>query len=62
MKHNHRLVFSNGLSTLTCDVRGVAGYHRLLGQCFFAIGVFTGFSMAGYGMAKHHLTRCRTSW
>ncbi|MFW3112131.1 OB-fold nucleic acid binding domain-containing protein, partial [Mycobacterium haemophilum DSM 44634] len=29
---------------------------------FFAIGVFTGFAMAGYGMAKHHLTRRGPGW
>ncbi|OBH33694.1 hypothetical protein A5692_13580 [Mycobacterium sp. E342] len=28
---------------------------------FFAIGVFTAFAMAGYGMAKHHVTQ-RDSW
>jgi uncharacterized membrane protein len=29
---------------------------------FFAIGVFTAFSMAGYGMTKHHLTYRERHW
>jgi hypothetical protein len=29
---------------------------------FYAIGVFTGFSMAGYGMTKHHLTQREPGW
>jgi hypothetical protein len=29
---------------------------------FFAIGVFTAFAMAGFGMAKHHTTRREPGW
>src|ERR1700685_143925 len=29
---------------------------------FYAIGVFTGFSMAGYGMSKYHLTEREPGW
>src|SRR6202012_5134854 len=29
---------------------------------FYAIGVFTGFSMAGYGMSKYHLTHRESGW
>ncbi len=29
---------------------------------FYAIGVFTGFSMAGYGMTKHHLNHRTPGW
>jgi hypothetical protein len=29
---------------------------------FYAIGVFTGFAMAGYGMSKHNLTRREPGW
>jgi hypothetical protein len=29
---------------------------------FYAIGVFTGFAMAGYGMTKHHLTQKDPGW
>jgi hypothetical protein len=28
----------------------------------FAMGVFTGFATAGYGMTKHHLTRREPGW
>lgn len=29
---------------------------------FYAIGVFTGFAMAGYGLSKHHLTQREPGW
>jgi hypothetical protein len=29
---------------------------------FYAIGVFTGFAMAGYGMTKHHITHREPGW
>jgi hypothetical protein len=64
-KRGHRLVFSNGILTLTA----LAIVLLLLtnGKVtalvpFFAIGVFTGFAMAGYGMTKHHITRREHGW
>jgi amino acid transporter len=65
MKRGHRLVFSNGIITLTALsvvlLLATGGkVHALVP--LFAIGVFTGFSMAGYGMAKHHLTRREPGW
>ena len=69
-KRGHRLVFSNGIITLA--VLAVAlllvtggSVHALVP--FYAIGVFSSFAMAGYGMTKHHLRhRARpvgdTSW
>ncbi|MDD4867672.1 MAG: amino acid permease [Mycobacterium sp.] len=64
-KRGHRLVFSNGIITLTAlsiallvAVRG--SVNALIP--IFAIGVFTGFSMAGYGMTKHHLTHREPGW
>ena len=64
-KRGHRLVFSNGIITLTAfsvvllvAVRG--SVNALIP--IFAIGVFTGFSMAGYGMSKHHLTHREPGW
>jgi amino acid transporter len=65
MKRGHRLVFSNGIITLT--VLAVALLIITGGSLnalvpFYAIGVFTGFSMAGYGMTKHHLTRRGPGW
>lgn len=64
-KRGHRLVFSNGIITLavlalTLLVVTEAKVSALVP--FFAIGVFTGFAMAGYGMAKHHLTHRRPGW
>jgi amino acid transporter len=65
MKRGHRLMFSNGLITLTVLavilllVTG-GSVHELVP--LFAIGVFTGFAMAGYGMTKHHLTHREPGW
>jgi hypothetical protein len=65
MKRGHRLVFSNGIITLT--VLAVALLIITGGSVnalvpFYAIGVFTGFSMAGYGMTKYHLSHRRSGW
>jgi amino acid transporter len=65
MKRGHRLVFSNGIITLT--VLAVALLILTGGSLnalvpFYAIGVFTGFSMAGYGMTKHHLSHRGPGW
>jgi amino acid transporter len=65
MKRGHRLVFSNGIITLT--VLAVALLVATGGSLnalvpFYAIGVFTGFSMAGYGMTKHWLTHRGPGW
>ena len=65
MKRGHRLVFSNGIITLT--VLAVALLIVTGGSLntlvpFYAIGVFTGFSMAGYGMTKHWLTHRGPGW
>jgi amino acid transporter len=65
MKRGHRLVFSNGIITLTALsvvlLIATGGSVNALVP-FYAIGVFTGFSMAGYGMSKHHLTRREPGW
>ena len=58
-KRGHRLVFSNGIITLTALALVLlivteASVNALVP--FFAIGVFTAFAMAGFGMAKHQLT------
>jgi amino acid transporter len=58
-KRGHRLAFSNGILVLgiiaiililvfDAKVNGLVS--------LYAIGVFTGFTMAGAGMVKHHLT------
>jgi hypothetical protein len=58
-KRGHRLVFSNGIMVLT--VVSVALLIVTRAQvssliALYAIGVFTGFTLAGAGMVKHHLT------
>ena len=65
MKRGHRLVYSNGIITLASlalilllVTRGSVNALVPL----FAMGVFTGFSMAGYGMTKHHLTHREPGW
>ncbi len=65
MKRGHRLVFSNGIITLTAlavALLVVTGGSVNALVPFYAIGVFTGFSMAGYGMTKHHLTQREPGW
>ena len=65
MKRGHRLVFSNGIITLTvlavALLIGTGGSLNALVP-FYAIGVFTGFSMAGYGMTKYWLTHRGPGW
>jgi amino acid transporter len=57
MKRGHRLVFSNGIIVLTVlavTLLAVVGSNVNRLVPFYAIGVFTAFSMAGFGMAKYH--------
>lgn len=64
-KRGHRLVFSNGiitLTTLSVALLVVTGGSVNALVPFYAIGVFTGFSMAGYGMTKHHVTHREPGW
>jgi len=62
-KRGHRLVFSNGiivLSVLSCLLLYLAGSNVNNLVPFYALGVFTAFTMAGFGMARyHHRTRER---
>jgi len=56
-KRGHRLVFSNGIIVLTVlavTLLAVVGSNVNRLVPFYAIGVFTAFSMAGFGMAKYH--------
>ena len=64
-KRGHRLVFSNGIITLTLLAVALLLVTRAKVSAlvpFFAIGVFTAFAMAGFGMAKHHYTRREHGW
>ncbi|HME74291.1 MAG TPA: amino acid permease [Mycobacterium sp.] len=65
MTRGYRLVFSNGIIALTAlsvALLVVTGGSVNALIPLFAIGVFTGFSMAGYGMTKHHLTHRERGW
>ncbi|MEB4211220.1 APC family permease [Mycobacterium sp. 94-17] len=64
-KRGHRLVFSNGIILLTALavilLLVTRGSVTALVP-FYAIGVFTGFAIAGYGMTKHYLTHGGRGW
>jgi amino acid transporter len=65
VKRGHRLVFSNAIIVLTAlalILLLVTGGSVDAIVPLFAMGVFTGFSMAGYGMTKHHLTHRGPGW
>ena len=64
-KRGHRLVFSTGIIVLTV----VSVILLLITRArvdslipLYAVGVFTGFTMAGAGMAKYHLTHREDHW
>jgi amino acid transporter len=64
-KRGHRLVFSNGIITLTALAVVLLLVTRASVNAlvpFYAIGVFTAFAMAGYGMTKHYRTRRGPGW
>jgi amino acid transporter len=64
-KRGHRLVFSNGivvLTVLSVALLLVTGATVNALVPFYAIGVFTGFAMAGYGMTRHHLRHREPRW
>jgi hypothetical protein len=65
LKRGHRLVFSNAIILLTVTAIALliikdADVNSLVP--LYAIGVFTAFSMAGFGMAKYHHTRREPGW
>ena len=64
-KRGHRLVFSNGIVLLTVvsvTLLLVVGATVNALIPFYAIGVFTGFSFAGFGMVKYHLRHKEHGW
>jgi hypothetical protein len=64
-KRGHRLVFSNGIIVLTVLALGLlfaVGANTAKLVPFYAIGVFTGFSMAGFGMVRYHLRKREPGW
>jgi amino acid transporter len=65
LKRGHRLVFSNAIIVLTVTSIALliikqADVNSLVP--LYAIGVFTAFTMAGFGMAKYHHTRREQGW
>jgi amino acid transporter len=64
-KRGHRLVFSNGIVLLTILAVAlllVVGANTNNLVPFYAIGVFTGFSMAGFGMVRYHTRVKEQGW
>jgi hypothetical protein len=64
-KRGHRLALSNGIIVLTVVslILLVVTRSQVNGLIpFYAIGVFTGFSMAGFGMAKYHKRMREAGW
>jgi amino acid transporter len=64
-RRGHRLVFSNGIILLTIAAEALlivtdAQLDVLVGV--YAVGVFTGFTFAGFGMSKHHLRLREPGW
>jgi amino acid transporter len=65
LKRGHRLVFSNAIILLAITALALiiiknADVNSLVP--LYAIGVFTAFTMAGFGMAKYHHTRREPGW
>ncbi len=64
-RRGHRLAFSNGIVVLTVAalalVFGVGAHVDKLIP-FYAIGVFTGFTMAGLGMARYYRSHREAKW
>ena len=64
-RRGHRLAFSNGIIVLTVVALALiiatkANLSALV--ALYAIGVFTGFTMAGSGMVKHYLDTKSKTW
>jgi amino acid transporter len=65
LKRGHRLVFSNAIIVLTvASIALIAAVGSNVNRLvpFYAIGVFTAFTMAGFGMAKYHRTHREPGW
>jgi amino acid transporter len=64
-RRGHRLVFSNGiilLAFVSIALIVVTRGNLTSLVALYAIGVFTGFTMAGAGMVKHHLSHRTKGW
>jgi amino acid transporter len=64
-KRGHRLVLSNGIIVLTVISLILLAVTRAQVNGlipFYAIGVFTGFTLAGFGMARYHKRVRESGW
>jgi hypothetical protein len=64
-RRGHRLAFSNGVLVLAGVALALILVYRAQVNglvALYAIGVFTGFTMAGAGMVKHHLGARTGHW
>jgi amino acid transporter len=64
-KRGHRLVFSSGiivLATVSITLLAVVGSNVNALVPFYALGVFTAFTMAGFGMARFHHRMREPGW
>jgi amino acid transporter len=64
-KRGHRLVFSSGiivLAIVSITLLAVVGSNVNSLVPFYALGVFTAFTMAGFGMAKFHHRMREPGW
>jgi amino acid transporter len=64
-KRGHRLVFSSGiivLAIVSITLLAVVGSNVNNLVPFYALGVFTAFTMAGLGMARYHHRRREPGW
>ncbi len=64
-KRGHRLTFSNGiivLAIVAITLLLVTRANVTALVAVYAIGVFTGFTMAGAGMSKHHWVHRERGW
>ncbi len=64
-RRGHRLAFSTGIMVLTAlAIALLLGVGASVDSLipFYAIGVFTGFTMAGLGMARYHHTQREAGW
>jgi amino acid transporter len=65
MKRGHKLAFSNGIlllaggGLLLVVITGGSVEHLV---AFYALGVFTGFALAGFGMTKHSIRTKPEGW
>ena len=64
-KRGHRLAFSNGIILLVTAATALvlatgASVEHLV--AFYALGVFTGFTLTGFGMAKRARTKKEKGW